>query len=110
MVNRVLMPPNSILNIPLLLALLGLNLGGYLAGTIGSFLLRLPVAGRRALTLEVGMQNAGLGTVLAMDVFADEPATAIAPALYTFGCMLTGTLLAQFWAEWGQGGAPEETG
>ena len=97
------------LDVPLLLALLGLNLGGYLAGTIGSFLLRLPVASRRALTLEVGMQNAGLGTVLAMDVFAGEPATAIAPALYTFGCMFTGTILARLWAEFGSPADRNET-
>jgi BASS family bile acid:Na+ symporter len=51
---------------------------------------------RRALILEIGMQNAGLGTVLATDFFGPE--AAIAPALYTFGCMLTGTILARAWA------------
>lgn len=81
-----------------LAALLALNLGGYLAGTLGGSLLRLPLPMRRALTLEVGMQNAGLGTVLAMDHFGEFPAAAIPPAIYTFGCMLTGTILAQWWA------------
>jgi BASS family bile acid:Na+ symporter len=84
----------------LLLALVGLNLGGYLAGALGSLLLRLPIPMRRALTLEIGMQNAGLGTVLAAKLFGD--ATAIGPALYTFGCMFTGTVLARLWAEFGQ--------
>lgn len=83
----------------LLAALLLLNLGGYLAGTFGGLLLRLPPAMRRALTLEVGMQNAGLGTVLAMELFPGEPSIAIAPACYTFGCMFTGTVLARVWAE-----------
>jgi len=86
----------------LLLALLGLNLCGYAAGTLGGWAMRLPSGMRRALTLEVGMQNAGLGTVLAMSVFAAEAKTAIAPALYTFGCMLTGTVLARLWAEFGR--------
>jgi len=85
----------------LLLALVALNLLGYLAGMFGSLLLRLPTAMRRALTLEVGMQNAGLGTVLAMDIFGTDPAVAIAPAIYTFGCMLSGTILARLWAQFG---------
>ncbi len=85
----------------LLLAVLGLNLCGYLAGLLGGRLLKLPVSMRRALTLEVGMQNAGLGTVLAMDLFGNDPATAIAPAMYTFGCMFTGTVLARIWADFG---------
>ena len=79
-------------------ALLCVNLFGFTAGFLGGGLLRLPSAMRRALTLEVGMQNAGLGTVLAMDLFRDVPATGIAPAMYTFGCMFTGTILAHWWA------------
>ena len=63
--------------------------------------LRLPPPMRRALTLEVGMQNAGLGATLAMNIFDNDPAIAIAPALYTFGCMFTGTILARAWAEFG---------
>jgi BASS family bile acid:Na+ symporter len=86
----------------LLLALLALNLGGYLAGAIGGRVLRLPTPMRRALTLEIGMQNAGLGATLALRLFGDKSTEAIAPAIYTFGCMLTGTLLARLWAELGQ--------
>jgi len=82
--------------------LLVINLGGYLAGNLGGRLLRLPRPMRRALTLEVGMQNAGLGTFLVLNVFRDEPAAAIPPAIYTFGCMLTGTVLARVWAEFGR--------
>lgn len=76
--------------------LLILNLGGYLSGYFGGSLMRLPEPMKRALTLEVGMQNAGLGTVLAADLFGAE--AAIAPACYTFGCMLTGTVLARYWS------------
>jgi BASS family bile acid:Na+ symporter len=82
----------------LLIALVAINVGGYLAGYGGGRLMRLPSAMRRALTLEIGMQNAGLGAVLSRSLFPDDPAVAIAPAMYTFGCMLTGTVLARFWA------------
>ena len=81
----------------LLLALLALNLLGYLAGHLGGSMMRLPDGMRRALTLEVGMQNAGLGTTLVTSLFPDDPSVAIPPAIYTFGCMLTGTLLARIW-------------
>ena len=74
-----------------------MNIGGYLAGYTGGVAMKLPEPMRRALTLEVGMQNAGLGAVLAAQLFAAREAIAIAPAMYTFGCMLTGTLLAGIW-------------
>lgn len=82
----------------LLSGLLTINLLGYAAGYAGGKVLRLPDSMRRALTLEVGMQNAGLGTVLVLDLFPDNPESAIPTAAYTFGCMLTGTILAQIWA------------
>ncbi len=82
----------------LIVALLLVNLAGYGAGYGGGRLMQLPETMRRALTLEVGMQNAGLGTTLAMGLFADER-IALPAALYTFGCMFTGTILARVWAE-----------
>ncbi|HAY81739.1 MAG TPA: hypothetical protein DCY79_18195 [Planctomycetaceae bacterium] len=82
----------------ILAALLTINLGGYFAGFFGATAMRLDIPMRRALTLEVGMQNAGLGTTLAKALFPDQAEIWVAPALYTFGCMLTGTLLAWFWS------------
>lgn len=79
-------------------ALLGLNLGGYLAGDLGARIWKLDYPMRRALTLEIGMQNAGLGAMLATKLFEDQPSISVPPALYTFGCMFTGALLAQIWA------------
>lgn len=52
---------------------------------------------RRARTLEIGMQNAGLGATLATLLFTSD-AVALTPAMYAFGCMLTGTLLAKLWS------------
>lgn len=82
----------------LLAALAAINGLGYLAGYSAGAAFRLPEAMRRALTLEVGMQNAGLGTVLASQFFPETPAAMIPTAAYTFGCMLTGTVLGQIWA------------
>jgi len=92
------MPPTR-----LLFALGTLNLLGYVVGYCSARQLRLPESMRRALTLEVGMQNAGLGATLATTLFAASEALngsviAIAPALYTFGCMFTGTVLAGVWS------------
>ena len=83
---------------PLLSALVMVNALGYAAGWMGGYVFRLPEAMRRALTLEIGMQNAGVGSMLALQLFPDRPETSIPTALYAFGCMLSGTLLARFWS------------
>ncbi len=82
----------------LVTVLLGINLVGYAAGYAGGRIMGLPSGKRRALTLEIGMQNAGLGATLASRLFSSLPAVALPTALYTFGCMLTGTILAQYWS------------
>ncbi|HTI49738.1 MAG TPA: hypothetical protein VL475_02260, partial [Planctomycetaceae bacterium] len=84
--------------LPVIAALAGINLTGYLVGYWGAAALRYPEGVRRALTIEIGMQNAGLGVVLARKLFPDYPAAMIPPALFTFGSMVTATLLAQWWA------------
>ncbi|MBX3441638.1 MAG: bile acid:sodium symporter family protein [Planctomyces sp.] len=84
--------------VPLIAALLGLNLLGYVAGYAAGAAGRLDEPKRRALSISVGLQNAGLGTALILTVFPDQPAAAIPTALYTFGSMWTGTLLAQWWS------------
>ena len=87
----------------LVLALLVINVVGYLSGWfIGGFA-RLPEACRRAMTLEVGMQNVGLGTALAVTLYGENSLATIPTAAYTFGCMLTGTILAVGWQRFGEG-------
>jgi len=76
-----------------------INFLGYIAGFSAGSAMKLPDGMRRALTLEVGMQNAGMGAVMAGQLFPDSAAIALPPALYMFGCMMTGTLLAQFWSK-----------
>lgn len=80
-------------NATLYLAVLALNLLGYAAGLAGASALRLPRPMARALVLEVGMQNAGVGAYLASELVS--PAAA---ALYAFVCMFTGGILAAWWS------------
>lgn len=72
-----------------------LNVFGFLAGYFGGSAIRLTPAMRRALTTEVGMQNAGLGAALATRYFADQPEAALMCAPYAFECMATGFVFAQ---------------
>jgi len=89
------------------LALLAVNLLGYVIGYFGGRSVGLDERRRRALTIEVGMQNAGVGTQLAIAVLgASSPAT-VPTAMYTFGCMLTGTMLAQWFGRGGQDSSTE---
>jgi len=85
----------------LVVALLLVNLNGYVAGYLVGRGFGLPPAFRRALTLEVGMQNAGLGTALAATLYGAETLATIPTAVYTFGCMLSGTILAVLWRQFG---------
>ncbi|MDO5580366.1 MAG: bile acid:sodium symporter family protein [Planctomycetia bacterium] len=84
-------------HLPLFLffALLLLNILGYSAGWFGGWTVGMDARMRRALLLEVGMQNAGLGTFLARRYFPDDPECALCCAMYTFGCMFTGIIVAR---------------
>ena len=83
----------------ILVAVIVLNLAGYIVGIVAGRLFRFETTMQRALSLEIGMQNAGLGTTLAAQSFANHEDAMIPTALYTFGCMLTGTILARHWAK-----------
>ncbi|WP_145341467.1 bile acid:sodium symporter family protein [Rosistilla ulvae] len=88
----------AMIPLSLLASLLIVNLVGYVGGYTAGALARMDEPMRRALTLEVGMQNAGLGTMLAVGSFGDQfPEAAIPTAAYTFGCVFTGTILVSLW-------------
>jgi BASS family bile acid:Na+ symporter len=84
----------------LLAALLLLNVLGYAAGYFGGRLFRLPAPMTRALTLVVGMQNAGLGAVIATRLFDDRPAVAIPSAMFTLISVYSAMLLVVGWRQW----------
>ena len=76
-----------------------LNVSGYMVGGLVGRTCRMEEGMSRALSLEIGMQNAGLGSTMAAAIFIDRPAVLIPTAFYTFGCMLTGIILARFWMQ-----------
>ena len=73
------------------LNLAGLSLG-YLVGRICRFDLKR----RRALAIEIGMQNAGLGSVLALKHFDER--VALPAVIFVFVCIVTASLLVPLWA------------
>jgi len=56
---------------------------------------RMNVARRRTLAIEIGMQNAGLGTVLALKHFGEK--AAMPAAIFVFICIITASLMAAIW-------------
>ena len=70
---------------------LGLGLG-YLVGVVGG----MPESARRAVSVEVGMQNSGLAAALATAHFA--PLAALPAALFSVWHNLSGALIATYWA------------
>jgi BASS family bile acid:Na+ symporter len=80
---------------PILAAGIILNIYGISAGYgIGS-LFRMANKRRRTLAIEIGMQNAGLGTVLALKHFNEK--TAIPAAIFVFICIITASIMAEVW-------------
>lgn len=68
------------------------NALGYLAGWFLANLYGFEQRYRLALTIEIGMQNAGLGVALALEHF--EPETALPGALFATWCILTAAAAA----------------
>ncbi|HEB81851.1 MAG TPA: bile acid:sodium symporter family protein, partial [Gammaproteobacteria bacterium] len=80
-----------------LLAVFLHNLTGLFAGYTMARLLGYPVAERRTLAIEVGMQNSGLAVALAMKHFSAS--AALPGAIFSIWHNLSGSVLAYFWAK-----------
>jgi BASS family bile acid:Na+ symporter len=80
---------------PILAAGIILNIYGMSAGYGVASLFRMANKRRRALAIEIGMQNAGLGTVLALKHFGEK--TAIPAAIFVFICIITASIMAEVW-------------
>ena len=83
----------------LILAVVALHNGlGYLLGFGASWLFKLPYADSKAIAIEVGMQNSGLGVALAAVHFAASPITAVPSAIFSLWHNISGPALATYWA------------
>ena len=77
-------------------AVIAHNLLGLAVGWFAACRLRFAPPRRRALAIEIGTQNSGLATALALAHFT--PAAAIAGALFSVWQNISGALLSNFWA------------
>jgi len=72
-----------------------LNIYGMSAGfAVGKFF-KFSTARKRTLSIEIGMQNAGFGTVLALEHFGET--AAISTAIFVFVCIITASVMAEIW-------------
>ena len=71
---------------------------GYLLGFWAAKLLKLDYSDSKAVSIEVGMQNSGLGAALAKTHFAIDPVTAVPSAIFSFWHNISGPILATYWA------------
>lgn len=79
----------------LIFAVVALHNGlGYLVGYGISKLFKLPEADSRAVSIEVGMQNSGLGAALAAVHFKANPVIAVPSAVFSFWHNISGPILA----------------
>ncbi len=72
------------------------NMAGYTFGYWGSRLSGLDERSCRTVAIEVGLQNGGLGSALAINVLK-SPAAALAPAIFGPWMNISGSVLANWW-------------
>jgi BASS family bile acid:Na+ symporter len=83
---------------PRLLVAVGLlHAAGFTLGRAVGWLAGYPAAAGRALAIEVGMQNSGLGVVLAQRHFPAEPLAAVPCAISSVVHSVIGSILAAAW-------------
>jgi BASS family bile acid:Na+ symporter len=77
-------------------AALLLNISGLLSGYMTGRLFGFSKLRKRALSIEIGMQNAGLGSVLALKHFNEK--TALPAIIFVFICIITAAMLVPIWS------------
>ena len=73
------------------------NAFGYLLGFFAAKLFKMDYADQKAVSIEVGMQNSGLATALAMAHFS--PLAAVPGAIFSVWHNVSGSFLANYWGE-----------
>ncbi len=72
-----------------------LNLYGMIAGYGVGRLFNMDFTRKRTLSIEIGMQNAGLGTALALEHLGDK--AAMPAAVFVFVCIITASIASAVW-------------
>ena len=79
------------------------NVGGLVVGYLIGSLLGMPEAKRKAVSIEVGMQNSGLASSLATLHFAAYPLATIPGAIFSVWHNISGAIVARLYAKAGAG-------
>ena len=74
------------------------NLLGYVAGYLLGIVIKLPLPMKKALAIEVGMQNSGLATSLAGTAFPDLAMATVPGAIFSVWHNISGAILANIFA------------
>jgi BASS family bile acid:Na+ symporter len=83
---------------PLFIATIAHNTLGFILGWVSAKMLRLNDADKRALVIQVGLKNAGVGVGLAYDVLKSS-AAALASLVFGTWMNVSGSTLANFWRQ-----------
>jgi BASS family bile acid:Na+ symporter len=83
---------------PLFVATIALNTLGFILGWLSAKALRLDDADTRAMVIQVGLKNAGVGVGLAYDVLKSS-AAALASLIFGTWMNVSGSTLANFWRQ-----------
>ena len=70
------------------------NLLGYLCGFLIGILFRMDMPRKKAVSIEIGMQNSGLATSLASSAFPEMPMATVPGAIFSVWHNITGAVLA----------------
>lgn len=76
------------------------NTLGYLLGWVAGRMAGFNVAKKRTISIEVGMQNAGLATNLATNFFAAQPLSVLPCAISCVWHSISGTIIAGIFLQW----------
>jgi BASS family bile acid:Na+ symporter len=87
----------SVTGIVLIVAVI-LNIYGMISGYGVGSVFRMNIQRRRTLAIEIGMQNAGLGTILALKHFGEQ--AAMPAAVFVFICIITASVMSALWQKW----------
>ncbi|GIO21525.1 bile acid:sodium symporter family protein [Oceanobacillus sp. J11TS1] len=76
------------------------NLLGLFLGFILARVCKLNFPDQKSIAIEVGMQNSGLASTLALTFFAANPIAAVPSALFSVWHNISGPILATFWSKY----------
>lgn len=83
--------------LPLFMAVALLHFGGFAVGYLIAKFLKLPERSCRTISIEVGMQNSGLGAVLARTTFPQMAMAPVPSAISASFHSIIGSILAAWW-------------